>query len=166
MGVHVSKWLFTRQPFKKLSQIGYIHGCRVSTNIKSLFTRQPFQSQFSRVYILCYTKSLFTRQPFQSQVRYIHGSRVYILCHTKSLFTRQPFKIQVGYIHCSRVHTKTVIYTAAVQEPTRLLYISAGCINKIVIYTAAVQEPIQAKKQIARGSHTMLNYRAKSKRPL
>ena len=31
VGVHVSKWLFTRQPFKILSQIGYLHGCRVST---------------------------------------------------------------------------------------------------------------------------------------
>ena len=31
VGVQVSKWLFTRQPFKILSQIGYIHGCRVST---------------------------------------------------------------------------------------------------------------------------------------
>ena len=31
MGVHVSKWLFTRQPFKIHSQIGYMHGSQVLT---------------------------------------------------------------------------------------------------------------------------------------
>ena len=31
VGIHVSKWLCTRQPYKILSQIGYIHGCRMST---------------------------------------------------------------------------------------------------------------------------------------
>ena len=93
-------------------------------------------------------KLLFTRQPFQSQFRYIHGSRVYILCHMKSLFTRQSFKSQVGYKHCCRVHTKIVIYTAAVQEPNRLLYIAARCIIKNVIYTAAVQEPIRLNSRL------------------
>ena len=33
VGVHVSKWLFTLLPFKILSQIGYMHGSRVSTAV-------------------------------------------------------------------------------------------------------------------------------------
>ena len=43
------------------------------------------------------------------------------------------------YTAAGRQH-KIAVYTAAVQEPNRLLYIAAGCIHKTVIYTAAVQE--------------------------
>ena len=59
----------------------------------------------------------------------------------KLLFTQQPFKSQKAiYIAAGCIH-KTVIYTAAIQEPTRLYTLLQVYIHEIVIYTAAVQEP-------------------------
>ena len=162
VGVHVSKWLFTRQPFKILSQIGYIHGCRVSTYYCYL---HGSRSRANSDYIHgCRVSTLN---------RYLHGSHssaksaIYIAagCIQKSLFTRQPFKSQIGYIHCCRVYTKIVIYTARIQEPNRLytllprvyidcylhgshsransaLYIAAGCIYMKLLFN---QQPFKSQ---------------------
>ena len=144
LGVHVSKSLFTRQPFKVLSQIGYIHGCRVSTYNCYL---HGSHSRANSDYIHGCRVSTYNC--------YLHGSRSranFRLCtrlpcvHIKSLFTRQPFRSQIGYnIHCRRVYTKIVIYSAAVLE--------SGCIHKTVIYMEAIQEPTSAI-YIAAGVYT------------
>ena len=65
--------------------------------------------------------------------------------HNKSLFTRQPFKTQIGYIHCSQVYTKNRYLHASRSRVKSAIYIAAGCIHKTVIYTAAIQDPIQDK---------------------
>ena len=119
VGVHVSKWLFTRQPLKILSQIGYIHGCRMSTYNCYLHGSRS-RCQYSVIYtaavchhkIAIYTAAvqepnrLYTRQPgvsiklfdtrqtFQSKFRYIHGCRVSTLN---------------GYLHGSRSIAKSAI---------------------------------------------------------
>ena len=58
--------------------------------------------------------------------RYLHGSRS---------IAKSAIYIAAGCIH------KTVIYTAAIQEPTRLNTLLPVYIRELVIYTAAVQEP-------------------------
>ena len=141
MGVHVSKWLCTRQPFKILSQIG----CRVSTHycFYTADVPEPFQTIYTAAVCLCkiaiYTAAiqepnrLYTLLPgvYKKNVIYTAAvkepNRLYTLLpvvYIKLLFTRQPFKSQLGYRHCCRMYIhEIVIYTAAVQEPT--IYIPA-----------------------------------------
>ena len=57
---------------------GYIHGCRFGIHIsKMLFTRQPFEAKglYTRLPTVN-KKYVFTRQPFKSQIGYVHGCRV------------------------------------------------------------------------------------------
>ena len=131
-------------------QNGYLHGIpsRFSAN-SAIYTAAGYQHK-----IAIYT----TAVPEQIQI-YPRMPCV----HIKSLFTRQTFKSQIGYIHCSRVYTKNRYLHGSRSRVKSDIYIAAGCINKIVIYTTAAQEPTQDKKLIARGSDTVLNYRAKSK---
>ena len=115
VGVHVSKWLFTWQPFKITSQTGYTHGCRVSTYNCNLHGSRS-----------------------RANSDYIHGCRVSTLnrySHGSHSRAKSAIYIAAGCIH------KTVIYTAAIQEPTRLYTCCRVYIHEIVIFTAAVQEP-------------------------
>ena len=106
-----------------------------------IYTAALQHSQPNRLYtrLLCvYIKSLFTRQPFKSQLGYIYTATGCI--YMKLLFTRQPFKSQLGYIHGCRVYIhEIVIYTAAIQEPTRLYTLAED------IYTAAGWESMYLK---------------------
>ena len=104
MGVHISKWLIARQPFKRLSQISYIQGCRVSTVTYAIYTAavpEPIQ--------------IYTRLP---------------CVHIKSLFTRHSFKTQIGYIHCSQVYPKNCYLHGSRSRVKSAIYIAAGCIQK------------------------------------
>ena len=60
--------------------------------------------------------------------------------HIKSLFTRQPFKSQIGYKYCCRVYKNRNLHGSRSRAKSAI-YIAAGCIHKTVICTAANQEP-------------------------
>ena len=165
MVVHVSKWLFTRQPFKILSQIGYIHGCRCQHIIAIYTAAVPEQIQTIYTAAVCPHKIAIYTAAIQEPNRLHYVYTLLPGIYKKSLFTRQPFKSQIGYIHCCRVYTKIVSYTAAVQEPNPLYTLLSGVyikllfirqpfksklgyihccrlyIHETIIYTAAVQEP-------------------------
>ena len=118
VGVHVSKWLFTRQPFKFLSQIGYIHGCRVSTyNCYLHGSRSRANSDYIRG---CRVSTLNS---------YLHGS------HSRA---KSAINIAAGCIQ------KIVIYTAAVQEPNRL-YTSLPGVYKKSLFT---RQPFKSQSVI------------------
>ena len=61
--------------------------------------------------------------------------------HIKSLFARQPFKSLIGYLHCCREYTKNCNLHGSRSRAKSAIYIAAGCMHKTVIYTAAIQEP-------------------------
>ena len=109
------------------------------------------------------------------------------------LFTRQPLKSQFRFIHGCQVYTKIVIYTAAIQKPNGLYTLLPGVYKKslftrqpfksqIVCYTLLpgvcikllfTRQPFKSQigythccRVYKQNSHTMLNYRAKSKWPL
>ena len=140
MGVHVSKWNLhgSRSRGSAKSAIYTAAGCQHKISLYTAAIPEPIQIYIRLPYV--HIKMLFTRQPFKSSIGYIHCCRVY----TKIVFTRQSFKSQIGYIQ----HIAARVY-----------------MHKVVIYTAAIQEPIKDRRRIAGGSHTMLIYRAKSKRP-
>ena len=136
-------------------QNGYLHGSP-SRFSNQLYARQPDVN----------IRLLFTRQPLQSQFRFIHGCRVYtkIVIYTSaiqkpnglytllsgvyknSLFTRQPFKSQ---IFCNTLLPGVYRKLSFTWQPFKSQIGYTHCCR---VY-----------KQ---NSHTMLNYRAKSKRPL
>ena len=135
MGVHVSKWLCTRQPAK--SAIYTAAGCQHIIAIYTAADPEQFQNIYTAAVCLHYLHGSHSRA---KSAIYIAAGRIQkIVIYTavikepnrlytsmpgvyiKLLFTRQPFKCQLGYMHCCRVYIhEIVIYTAAVQEPTRL----------------------------------------------
>ena len=103
VGVNVSKLLFTRQPFKKLSQISYMHSCRVSTQN-------------------CYLHGSRSRA----------NSDIYMVavCPHKLVIYMAAIQEQNT---CCQVYTKIAIYTAAVQEPNRLYTLLSGVYIKLLL---------------------------------
>ena len=128
--------LYTRLPGVNQHKIA-IYTAAVPEPIQ-IYTRQPC------IYHLLHEVAIYTAaipDPIQIYTRQLciyplpHEVAIYTAAIQDSsrLYTLQPGAYKNRYLHGSR------------SKPTRLLYIAAGCINKIVIYTAAVQEPIQAK---------------------
>ena len=60
--------------------------------------------------------------------------------HIKSLFTRQLLKSQIGYIYCCRVYKNRHLLGSR-SRANSAIYIAARCTHKTVICTAAIQEP-------------------------
>ena len=121
--------IYTAAGLEYMYQNDYLHGSPARFSHKSaIYTAAGCQH-----IIAIYTAAV----PERIQTIYTAA----VCLHIKSLFTRQPFKSQIGYIHCCRVYRKNRYLHGNRSRAKSAIYIAAGCIHKTVIYTAAVQEP-------------------------
>ena len=120
--------IYTAAGWESMYQNGYLHGSpSIFSGKSAIYTAAGCQHK-----IAIYTAAF--QEPFQLYTR--------LPCvHIKSLITRQPFKSQIGYIHCCRVYTKNRYLHGSRSRGKSAIYIAAGCIHKTIIYTAAIQEP-------------------------
>ena len=102
VGTHISKWLFTRQPFK--SQIRYIHGCRVSAYNRYLHgSRSSAKSAMYTAAVCPHKILIYTAADQEQNLLYTLLPGVYIhgIAHIPCLCTRQQFKSQTEFSHDS-----------------------------------------------------------------
>ena len=119
--------IYTAAGWESMYQNGYLHGSPSRFSAKSaIYTAAGCQHK-----IAIYTAAVPERIQIYTPLPCVH---------TKSLFTRQPFKSQIGYIYGCQVYKNRYLHGSR-SKAKSAIYIAAVRLHKTVICTAAIQEP-------------------------